>query len=183
MTQPVIKFIKIIFFCFLIFLILGFLIKNILVENTTKSEKLGYYLRFPILNISKGNLYSICLNSNNLKYINVLKNLNITPSNECDYNMPTLLKSVVAISGDTVEIRKDGVYINNIYIINSKSFIKGRGVPLYPISIGYKQVMKNDEFFVIGDSKTSIDSRYFGVIHKSQFKQRLIFIFNKEHKN
>jgi type IV secretory pathway protease TraF len=90
----------------------------------------------------------------------------------------TLLKELIAHDGDVVEIKKDGVYINNLLVPNSKSQSYVRNVNLLPVPIGYAHKLQNDEYWFIGQSSNSFDSRYFGVISVNQIKKRAIFLFD-----
>ncbi|MGL4344127.1 MAG: signal peptidase I [Cellulosilyticaceae bacterium] len=81
-----------------------------------------------------------------------------------------LVKRVIAIPGDEIDIRDNKVWLNGeeldeseyIYIWESTWQVAGAGVK-YPFTIpeGY--------YFVMGDNRPeSLDSRYFGPIHRKQ---------------
>ncbi|HHS6700355.1 TPA: signal peptidase I [Campylobacter jejuni] len=75
-----------------------------------------------------------------------------------------LLKKIVAVSGDFVEVNKQGVFINKTLMPNSKIFsFDGEGNPLE--FKPFKHKLKENELFVMGENIKSYDSRYFGVIN------------------
>lgn len=83
-----------------------------------------------------------------------------------------LLKKIVALSGDLVEVNRTGVYINNVLMPNSTIFkFDSEGNPLEFKS--FKGILKQDEIFVMGDHVRSYDSRYFNIIntHKNQVRK------------
>lgn len=69
----------------------------------------------------------------------------------------TIIKRLVALPGDTVEIRDGILYVNAIPEDDSFGFdnIENAGVAATPIVLG------TDEYFVLGDNRnSSIDSRF-----------------------
>ncbi|WP_139454153.1 signal peptidase I [Campylobacter armoricus] len=90
-----------------------------------------------------------------------------------------LLKKIVAVSGDFVEVNKQGVFINKTLMPNSKIFSfdsKGNPLKFKP----FKHRLKKNELFVMGENIKSYDSRYFGVIDILQNKVKkvkLIILF------
>ncbi|MCF0142589.1 MAG: signal peptidase I [Parasporobacterium sp.] len=82
-----------------------------------------------------------------------------------------LIKRVIAIPGDTIDIHDGEVYLNGEKLY--EPYIQGVTEPnnempadfTYPITLG------EDEYFVMGDNREhSSDSRVYGIIHISQFK-------------
>ena len=148
--------------------------------NISISEPLGYYLTLPIVNnIKRNDKYLICINSP--KYLNVLHNLGL-PNNandQCSSGFPYLIKQVVGIPGDTVHVTQNGILINNRLQPNSKSFVTGRGIALYPLPIGYKVILGAGEYFMLGVTPHSVDSRYFGIIRRKQLQKQAILIFRE----
>ena len=103
----------------------------------------------------------------NSSYKKVFNELGLQDTGQCPNGLPYLLKRISAVSGDTVEVIKDGVLINGQLQINSQQFIEGRGILLYPLPIGWKHKLSTDEYFMLGNSTHSVDSRYFGIINKA----------------
>lgn len=80
-----------------------------------------------------------------------------------------LIKRIIGLPGETVEIMDNQVYINDKKIDDEY----GYGVT-YNID---KITLKDDEYFILGDNRAiSLDSRVFGTIHKSEIKGTTNFI-------
>lgn len=164
----------------LLFLILLFCIVKIINSSITKnisiSEPVGYYLKLPMVNkIKRSDKYLICLT--NSKYIAILKHLGLpNATNQCPDNSPYLIKQVAGIPYDVIRITKSGVLINGILQPNSIAFKSARGINLFPIPAGYQVVLGHDDYFMLGVTPHSVDSRYFGIIHRNQFYKQTILI-------
>ena len=80
-----------------------------------------------------------------------------------------LIKRIIGLPGETVEIKDNDIYINDKKIEDKY----GYGVT-YNID---KVTLKKDEYFILGDNrKISLDSRVFGTIHKDEIKGTTNFI-------
>ncbi len=80
-----------------------------------------------------------------------------------------LIKRIIGLPGETVEIKDNEIYINDKKIEDKY----GYGVT-YNID---KVTLKKDEYFILGDNrKISLDSRVFGTIHKDEIKGTTDFI-------
>ena len=80
-----------------------------------------------------------------------------------------LIKRIIGLPGETVEIKDNEIYINDKKIEDKY----GYGVT-YNID---KVTLKEDEYFILGDNrKISLDSRVFGTIHKDEIKGTTNFI-------
>ena len=95
------------------------------------------------------------------------------------YTNPYLLKQIVAVAGDEVSVTPNGVYVNNTLYANSKAqqynMFHGVRINLLPMSYG-KFRLADDEYFMLGKTANSYDSRYFGVIRQQQIYRRAVFI-------
>lgn len=86
-----------------------------------------------------------------------------------DKEEDNLIKRVIGLPGETVEIRDNAIYINDKKIEDKY----GYGVT-YNID---KVTLGSDEYFVLGDNrKISLDSRVFGTIHENDIKGTTDFI-------
>ncbi|EAL3652603.1 signal peptidase I [Campylobacter coli] len=75
-----------------------------------------------------------------------------------------LLKKIIAVNGDFVEVNTQGVFINESLLPNSKIFLfdsEGNLLEFKP----FKRKLKENELFVMGENIKSYDSRYFGVVN------------------
>ncbi len=74
-----------------------------------------------------------------------------------------LLKRIVAIKGDRVDVDKNGIFVNGNFIRNSQPFVvdgKGNHLPKQ----SFHGVIPLGHLLVVGDTATSFDSRYFGLV-------------------
>jgi signal peptidase I len=145
-----------------------FLIFDHIVFNITISEPQGYYWTGTKTEYYRNDIVLICVEDE--KSINIMHQLKLPfETNRCKLNTPYLLKKIKGIPGDEIKITKDGIYINNILQLNSKLLTNYKAVKLNPLK--YQKIqLKSDEFFLLGDTPHSYDSRYFGIIKKSQIK-------------
>ena len=79
--------------------------------------------------------------------------------------------------GDTIEIADKGVLINGYLQENSYGYPSGRGIAFYPLKPGYKHVLKNDEYFMLGVSPHSFDSRYFGIVKEKDIYRKAVLLW------
>lgn len=169
------KALKLIVIGFSLIFMLSKTLRNIIYKNISISEPLGYYLALPLVPYTTNDLVLTCLSNNSYKH--VFNELGLKDNNACPNGMPYLLKTIKAVAGDTVEVIGNGVVINGRLQINSQQFIEGRGVKLYPLPVGYKHTLVMGEYFVLGESSHSIDSRYFGIIKEKDIYRRAILIY------
>ena len=90
----------------------------------------------------------------------------------------TFSKYICAKYNDVVENRNGCIYINDIFkgeILKEDS----EGKPISSI-LKRKTILKKDELFLMGSSKNSFDSRYYGAIKKKDiiYKLKPLLIFN-----
>jgi signal peptidase I len=142
--------------------------------NVTQSERLGYYFAYKWFDYHIGDIVLICLD--NTKYSNVLHSLGLgATQNDCPNHMPFLLKRIVATSGDIVRITNSGVYINNNLYKDSKPLGRYKGINLLAQADGVI-TLKPHEYFLLGETPTSYDSRYFGVVYQQQIYKKASFL-------
>lgn len=82
------------------------------------------------------------------------------------------LKRIVALPGDVVEIVNSRLIINGIE--KTEDYTRGDSTQAYDVN---KWILKDDEFFVLGDNrykKTSVDSRAFGPINIKSIQGKVI---------
>ena len=82
-----------------------------------------------------------------------------------------IVKRVVAVPGDTVEVKDGKLYINGVE--DSSPFSKNAD---YSNKNGLRVVVPENEYFVLGDNRNvSIDSRYFGTVPEECIISKVLF--------
>lgn len=86
----------------------------------------------------------------------------------------SLVKRVIGLPGETVEIRSEQVYVNGQKISHDYS----KDHMTLPINVEGRITLKDDEYFILGDNRNnSMDSRDIrvGPIYRKEIKGRVIF--------
>ncbi|MDQ5921374.1 MAG: signal peptidase [Pseudomonadota bacterium] len=155
-----------------------FISRTLVYKNVSISEQLGYYLLIPGAKIRKNDLILLCVNDN---YKHVFNELGLRDvAGQCRNGLPYLLKRIAAVTGDRVEVENAGIKINGKLYPNSKQFAEGRGVKLYPLQLGYSRILGKEEYFMLGNSLHSVDSRYFGVVKSSDIHGKVVLVYETQ---
>ena len=97
-----------------------------------------------------------------------------TPGGNCPDGGSPLLKPIVAVSGDRVEVTNNGIRVNGKLIANSAAHLKDHGGrALKPWPNGQYIVPAGSLWLVSDFNGWSFDSRYFGPIRCSLVRHRL----------
>lgn len=85
---------------------------------------------------------------------------------------------IVAQPGDTVEITKDAALkINNSVVLENDIYYT---TPRYDDNVTYPVTLADDEYFVLCDYREGAkDSRYFGPVHQSELKGKVITVLRR----
>ncbi|KXB62630.1 MULTISPECIES: signal peptidase I [Olsenella] len=95
----------------------------------------------------------------------------------------TLIKRVVAVGGQTVELRDGVVYVDGRaldepYVMGKPSYPLQQHSRLLDADISYPYVVPEGSIWVMGDNRTnSLDSRYFGAVSVESVTSRGLFIY------
>ena len=84
--------------------------------------------------------------------------------------------------GDKIENRNGGIFINGEKkgeIFKIKGLNENKNINK-SIKTEESYVLRKDEFFVMGDTSTSFDSRYFGVLKKKDFKFEMKLLIDEK---
>ena len=124
--------------------------------NTTHSMPLGLYYRSTVP-IGKGSLVSYRLDRESSA-----QRLGIDRG--YDRGSVPLLKRVVALAGDTVSVEANGVFVDGLLIANSAPEISDRQQRPLERAPLENYTLRPGETFLVGETATSWDSRYFGIV-------------------
>lgn len=151
----------------LLFLLLTFILFNTLglKINFSKSYPIGIYQTFHKTKIEQGDFVILCPPNSPLMQA-ALKRRYLLPGS-CDGGFYPLLKKVVALEGDVVEIN-DTVYIDNKEIPNSRLLSYDANHNPLPSLKNTRRKLLKSEIFVMSDYyEKSFDSRYFGEVNEA----------------
>ena len=85
----------------------------------------------------------------------------------------TAVRRVVAVPGDSVELRDGIAYINGLAERGNYSFTRTDPRPEGPV---YPLILRQGEFFLLGDAReTAVDSRDFGAVTRADILGKLLF--------
>lgn len=117
------------------------------------------------------------LNGNEIMLLNKLENIDRYDIVvlKVESEKEELIKRVIGLPGEEVEIKDSKIYINDEVIEDTHGY--GNTYSIDKVKLG------SDEYFVLGDNRAiSLDSRVFGKIKKNEIKGTTNFImypFNK----
>ena len=88
--------------------------------------------------------------------------------------VPTLIKRVVAVGGQTVDLVDGVVVVDGVSLVEPYTY----GKPSYPQTQPMPYTVPEDSIWVMGDNRTdSQDSRYFGAVPVSEVRGKAFFRF------
>lgn len=90
-----------------------------------------------------------------------------------------LIKRIVAVAGDTVEIRNKQLYVNGQHVVDPHAHFEDDQIsPSSPRDNFGPTVVPEGKFFVLGDNRDrSYDSRFWGFANVADVKGRATFIY------
>ena len=162
------KFITKLMIIGIIFFSIVFCIKRI-IYNVTDSMTKGIYVKKIISDYKKEDLVIFLMDKKYLKYVESSLSKN-------KGKKLYLLKRIVAVEGDTIETRSDGAVLINGEKKGKIFKIKG----LTDKIENTRYILKKDEYYVMGDTETSFDSRYLGILRKKDFKSEVKLLIEEK---
>lgn len=133
--------------------------------NFSRSMALGFYrIQLPIGQIERGDAVVFCLPKNR-----VPADFDLYKNGACPLRNMPLLKSIIGVPGDHVQMTSRGVLINGHLIAGSACHL-GSQLNTRLVCMQYQQTLPEDVYWVMGtgssaaDALRSFDSRYFGPI-------------------
>lgn len=176
--QILLNLIKITSVIVVLFALMGWFFSHICF-NVTISEPTGYYFTYDSSSIKRGDKVLICVDD--IKSIETLHKLKLPYElNRCKLNTPYLIKTISGIPGDQIDVERNGVYINNQLMQNSIALNNYETIKLNPMPFGKFKLSEN-EYFMLGNTPHSYDSRYFGIVKFQQIKYKAILLWKRQH--
>jgi conjugative transfer signal peptidase TraF len=145
--------------------------------NTSSSMPIGLY-REVQTQIIKGSLVEVCLPVA-ISKIGLVRSY--LAGGVCLNGAEPVIKEVIAVGGDIVDLHNENIQVNGKIISNSKTLTKdreGRAIPAVPRK---RYVLQANELWLFGNHHiASWDSRYFGAIHSRSVLAvlRPVLVFN-----
>lgn len=149
-----------------------------LIFNPSISMTRGYYFTYSIIHPKRHDTVLICVWDKS--HTQVMHKLGLPyKKGECPDNTPYLLKQIVATEGDEINVSSDGVQVNNYLYPNSRTLSMSKQINLLPTKFGDFRLGHN-EYFVLGVSPHSYDSRYYGIINRAQIYRGVSLVFTTD---
>lgn len=148
-----------------------------LAVNSSMSMPRGLYLVGPLNEVQRGQVVALCIPNALAAAIYKARDY-LGPSSRCPVGLPPVLKPVVAVPGDLVSITTAGTSVNGELLPNSQVFdTDNDDRPIEHLPIGWTKRLAGSEFFVLSSiRKRSLDSRYFGTVHRADLRGRVFSI-------
>lgn len=141
--------------------------------NSSKSMPRGVYLLGPLQEVERGQLVAICISNAAAAAVYKARKY-LGSSSRCAVGLPPVLKPLVAIPGDVVEISAAGTSVNGQLLPNSRVFdTDSDGLPIEHIPIGWSRRLATGEYFALANViERSLDSRYYGTVNRADLHGR-----------
>ena len=165
------------FWCIVILYFGVYIINHNITFNPTISEPRGYYFTYRSTNYNVGGLVLVCIKSG--RYVDILQQFKVPVTRgECQNHSPYLLKRIVAREGDWVDITSEGVYVNKKLQMNSRALVAYKNIKLFPVGERRFKLGIN-QFWLLGNTSHSYDSRYFGVVNGTQLQKKAVLLWQR----
>ncbi|WP_404995448.1 conjugative transfer signal peptidase TraF [Cupriavidus pauculus] len=136
--------------------------------NDSPSMPEGVYLTVPARKIQRGDTVALCIPTGQHAALYLARGY-LPASIRCASGVAPVLKPLVAVGGDVVEVRGRRVLVNGNPVPNSGlADTDSAGRPMPAISDGWKQTLSSGEVFALATfADRSLDSRYYGPVSLS----------------
>lgn len=143
--------------------------------NSSKSMPRGLYLVGPLQEVKRGEVVSLCIPNASAAAIYKARDY-LGPSSRCAVGLPPVLKPLVAMPGDLVEISAAGTSVNGQLLPNSRVFdTDSDGRPIEHLPLGWSKRLAVGEFFMLANHiERSLDSRYYGTVKRADLQARAV---------
>lgn len=123
----------------------------------------------PIIN---NNLIAVCLPE---AIAQLGKQRGYIKGGSCPGNVEPILKKIVAVAGDNIEITSQGVWVNNKLLPHSRALSKDDNLrPLISDNTKYQTLTANQIWLYGTASAKSWDSRYYGPIPRTAIRAAVV---------
>ena len=139
--------------------------------NTTASAPRGLWIKRGGGAFKRGDYVLICPDSDNF-LLGKTRGYILKPGS-CRNGYRPLLKQVVALRGDKVSVKRNGISVNGKLVPKTAPRVRdSSGRPL--LSFKDEVVLVENEVFLSTKVKNGFDSRYFGVVTLSQIREKVV---------
>lgn len=177
------------FLAFLIFILLCVLYSKPVRVNLTDSQPVGIYMLRPgdMLHPTdeptrRGDLVTFCLESKNI-FSTLAKDRGYVGKGTCPLGLKPLLKNLIGLPGDEVEITPDGIILNGdfLYLSHRPDFdSQGRVMP--PSLLQNGKIPEGMALVISQEHGNSFDSRHFGLVPLASLT-KVVPVLTTESKN
>lgn len=163
-------------------LVMTLFMSRILIFNLTDSLPLGLWKRTS-LSLERGGVVGFCPTlSDQLKSDYRLQASKNGLMRICDENVQMMMKPIVAVPGDKVEIKDNKIFVNEKFVVERLEK-DGYGKSIKSVKPGIYNVTEGEYWMISTYNKGSFDSRYFGAVKAENLKYSLVPLFvNKSKK-
>jgi len=133
--------------------------------NWTRSAPIGLYSTHQPDAVTRNDWVAVCLQD---AIAALGRARGYVSAGTCPSGTTPILKQVVAVAGDEVELQRDGLAVNGEIVDRSQRHsVDSLGRPLEPFPFG-RHIVRDGEVWVLGiHRERSWDSRYFGPVPRS----------------
>lgn len=131
--------------------------------NTTPSMPEGIWQISPVEQLHHGDIVLICPIKN--KLFETAYQRGYIARGDCSSGYEPLLKHVIALPGDNVQVSENGISVNGQLIPNSRPIKRDvYGKPLPQIAYGIYPVFNRNVWVLANTNPASFDGRYWGAL-------------------